>query len=219
MLTTINHICSLGMLCQSSQLCKSTKLKLESYPFDWIFSNPENIINILEDDFSSFLNKELYVSVNSSQCRHTLYDHVKYGHMLYTFNHHNPKDNNDHYNYFTRCVERFRKLLSNESNKLFILTFSNLHNDLKYIEDLKKKVIQINDCISTKTKNHYMFVIFHIPHQDKYKVIILDINNIKFVFVYTKSTSGGIFLADQTEEKMLQKLLLDSYSFQIKKLE
>jgi hypothetical protein len=119
-LITIKHVCSLGPICQASQLCKSTDLKRESYPFDWIFSNPRNVMHILEDDFASFLNRELYVSNNHpSKCSHTLYRQSM-------FNHHNPKDNNEHFSYFIRCVERFRKLLGTESTKLFILIFGNV---------------------------------------------------------------------------------------------
>jgi len=33
----INYTCSLGSLCHSSQILKQNKLKLCSYPFDWIF--------------------------------------------------------------------------------------------------------------------------------------------------------------------------------------
>jgi hypothetical protein len=41
----INHVCSLGYLCQSSQILKQNGLKKCSYPFDWIFSNCDNIIH------------------------------------------------------------------------------------------------------------------------------------------------------------------------------
>lgn len=211
---TINHVCSLGPHCQSSKLCKSTNLKRESYPFDWIFSNPANIIHILEDDFALFLNRELYVNVSNKpyRCSHTLYRESM-------FNHHNPKDNNEHYSYFTRCVERFRKLLSKESNKLFILAFVNVNNDLNHIEIIKQQVLRLNEYISTKTTKHYMFVICHIPDQDNYTQTIVDINNIKFISLYTKSRSNGLALLDPAEDKLLQQLLLDNYSFQITNLE
>jgi len=209
---TIHHVCSLGPHCQSSQLCKATKLKRESYPFDWIFSSPTNIINILEDDFCLFLNRELYVSNKPSKCSHTLYRENM-------FNHHNPKDNNDHYNYFTRCVERFRKLLGKKCNKLFILTFVNVNNDVNQIQHIKQQVIQLNDYISTKTKNYYMLVICHIPYQDNYKTTLLDIDNIKFILLYTQSRSNGLALLDPVEDNLTHKLLLDNYLFQIKNLE
>lgn len=207
---TICHVCSLGTLCQSSQLLKDTHLKEESYPFDWIFSSPSNIIDIIEDNFSKFLNTDLYLSVNPHQCSHTIY-------CNYMFNHHNPKDNELDYNYFIRCVDRFRKLLCTQSNKLFVITFPDRDNDLKYIESIKQQIIEFNKYISTKTSNYYIFVIYHIVTQDSTKIDILDIDNIKFVKFYTKSNSNGIRLTNPVDNELLKKCLLDSYSFKYKK--
>ena len=50
----INHVCSLRSLCHSSQILKRNKYKLCSYPFDWIFSNCDTIIDCLENDFKIF---------------------------------------------------------------------------------------------------------------------------------------------------------------------
>ena len=136
----------------------------------------------------------------------TLYsDHI--------FNHHDPKNNNIHYEYFTRCVRRFINLLAKESNKLFIITFSNCTNNLDEMESIKKQIIELNDCILTKTKNHYIFVIYHILTKEVFKTSIEDINNIKFVSVNAKSYSNGRRLIDKTENKMLQEVFLNSYSF------
>ena len=219
-LITISYVCSLGNFCQSSQLLKDTCLKKESYPFDWIFTNSANIINILEDDFSKFLDKELYVNIYSRQfLRNRHIDYKKCGHKIYhnkMFFHHNPKNNDNDYNYLIRCVDRFRKLLKKESNKLFVITFNNLTED---IESIKKQIIELNNYMSTKTSNYYMFVICHIPNQKMFKFNILDINNIKFVLLYTKSCSNGIRLIDLQENENLNNLLLKSYSFEIEKLE
>jgi hypothetical protein len=217
---TISHVCSLGNFCQSSQILKETGLKKESYPFDWIFSSPANIINILEDDFTQFLNKELYEKMYSIKFgKYKTIDYKKCGHKIYhnkMFFHHNPKNNDNDYNYFIRCVDRFRKLLKKELNKLFVITFTNLTEN---IESIKKQIIELNNYISTKTSNYYIFVICHIPNQKIFKFKILDIDNIKFVLLYTKSRSNGIRIGDFKENEMLYKLLLDSYSFQIEKLE
>ena len=50
----INYACSLGGMCHSAQILKRNKYKLCSYPFDWIFSNCNNIIHCIEDDFKIF---------------------------------------------------------------------------------------------------------------------------------------------------------------------
>lgn len=203
----IHHVCSLGTLCQSSQLCKNTGLKQESYPFDWIFSTIPTVIKIIEDNFNQFLNKEMYTSKGSTKCDHTLYGPI--------FNHHNPK-NKDHYNYFTRCVERFRTLLCRNENKLFVIFFPNI-SDVE-ISTIKQQVIHLQEYLSRKTSNHYIIAICHIPGQESFKTTIVDIKNIKLVTLYTKSKSNGVTINDPNENIMLEKLLLDSYSFQIQKL-
>ena len=40
-----NYACSLGNLCHSANILKRNKLKLCSYPFDWIFTNSKNVIH------------------------------------------------------------------------------------------------------------------------------------------------------------------------------
>jgi hypothetical protein len=202
----IYHICSLGTHCQSTQISKGLALKKESYPFDWVFSSPANIIDIIEDNFSDFLNKDLYIGINNKRCSHT-----KYGSNM--FNHHNPKEIDPHFSYFVRCVERFRKLLEKESNKLFIIMFPNINNDL--IETTKNQITELNHYIKQKTSNHFMFAVCHIPNQEEFKADTLDIDNLKIVLLHTKSVSNGLYLVDREENEMLQKLLAESYSFHI----
>jgi hypothetical protein len=201
----------LGTLCQSSQLLKDIGLKQESYPFDWIFSTPIQIIDIIDDDFSKFLNKELYITIDDKSCGHKIYNNNM-------FNHHNPKNDDNHYSYFMRCVIRFRKLLKIQSNKLFIITYCNFDSDTKVIENVKKTVMKLNIYLSKIITNYYIFVIYHIPNQ-LCQTSIIDIDNIKFVLIYTESVSNGLFLKDMKENNIIKDCLLNSYSFKIKKLE
>ena len=117
----INYTCSLGSLCQSSQILKRNNLKLCSYPFDWIFSNCDNIIHCIEDNFNIFLDKSYYINISPTNCGHSKYHNVM-------FNHHNPLINIDHYNYYVRCVDRFKTLLQKQEHKLFIMIFVNINN-------------------------------------------------------------------------------------------
>ena len=52
-MSEINYTCSLGGLCHSSQILKRNNLKLCSYPFDWIYSNCDNIIRLNISDVKS----------------------------------------------------------------------------------------------------------------------------------------------------------------------
>ena len=53
-MSQIKYTCSLGTKCHSSQILKINNLKVCSYPFDWIFSNCDNIIHCIEDNFNIF---------------------------------------------------------------------------------------------------------------------------------------------------------------------
>ena len=112
----IYYTCSLGTLCHSSQLLKRNNLKLCSYPFDWIFSNCDNIIHCIEDNFNIFLDKSYYNNISKSRCGHSKYNEKM-------FNHRNPLNNINDYNYYVRCVDRFKELLQKQEHKLFIMTF------------------------------------------------------------------------------------------------
>ena len=107
----INYTCSLGSLCHSAQILKRNEYKLCSYPFDWIFLNYYNILDCIQDNFNIFLDKSYYINISESKC-----GHLKYHDCM--FNHHNPLINIDHYNYYKRCVDRFKILLQKMSKLL-----------------------------------------------------------------------------------------------------
>ena len=206
----ICHVCSLGSLCQSSQLLQDTGLKRESYPFDWIFSNPTTIQCILDDDFGLFLHREKLIGISAGRCSHSVY-----GESM--FNHHNPKDNDEHYRYFTRCIGRFRALLGREASKLFVMTFPNLERG--DITDIQTQVARLNVYLSSKTCNYQIFVILHVHRCDAFDATIVDAGNIRFVTLSTTSVSDGIKLSDPHENHMLHRILLDSYTFAVETLE
>ena len=56
-MTKFKYFVSLGERCYTSSLLKRNKLKKESYPFDWIFSNLDMILHCIFDNFETFLNK------------------------------------------------------------------------------------------------------------------------------------------------------------------
>jgi hypothetical protein len=90
----------------------------------------------------------------------------KCGHAEYNlamFNHHNPKDFEEDYEYFKRCIERFYRLVDSEDNKLFIMTFQNNSDNEDEFQYCKNDVIEF----SKKFRKHcsgkfYLFVIYHI---------------------------------------------------------
>ena len=86
-----------------------------------------------------FLDKSYYISISDKKCGHSYYHKGM-------FNHHNPLDNENDYNYYTRCVNRFKKLLNTEESKLFIMIYVNM-DDIP--ENLKQDIINFNNEFSS----------------------------------------------------------------------
>ena len=204
----INYTCSLGSLCHSSQILKSNKLKLCSYPFDWIFSHCDIITDCLEDDFNIFLDKSYYINISNSQCGHS-----KYNNGL--FNHHNPLTNIDHYNYYVRCVDRFKNLLQKQEHKLFIMIFVNMNN---VDENIKNKVIDFNNKFSNYTSNYTLLVIFHIPNKEQNYHIFTYKDNIHFLELHTLSSSDGVGFINKNDNIYLDNIINSKYNFNLRPL-
>lgn len=146
-------------MCHSSTILKRTKLKKCSYPFDWIYSKFDDIINCIEDDLTIFLNKNYYVDIqckwNENQCGHSYYN-------LNMFNHHDPRKEKD-YNYYIRCVNRFRNLLKTNECKLFVKMFTNVSED--NIDNHINETIIFNNKFKLFTNNYILLVIIHLPNK------------------------------------------------------
>jgi len=183
-MSEIRYTCSLGGLCQSSQILKRNKLKLCSYPFDWIFSDCDMILHCLEDDFNIFLDKSYYIGINETSCNHTYYK--KDG--IQMFLHHNPLYNEEHYNYFVRCVNRFKQLITAPEHKLFIMTFV---NNETMDDTFKEKMISFNSKLLNYTTNYTLLVIFHIPDKKMNHRMLIH-KNIHLLELHTLSQSNGL---------------------------
>jgi len=205
----INYVCSLGSLCHSAQILKRNNYKLCSYPFDWIFSNCDNIIDCIEDDFQIFLDKSYYINIAQSQCGHSKYHECM-------FNHHNPLINIDHYNYYVRCVSRFKDLLQKQEHKLFIMIFVNRENNSDS-DNFKKNIIDFNSKFSNNTNNYTLLVIIHYPNKQMNNHIFTYNDNIHFLELDTLSTSGGIQFDNNNNDNIyLDNIIKSKYNFNVK---
>lgn len=202
---TINYTCSLGTLCQSSQILKKNMYKTCSYPFDWIFSSSYIIIDCLEDNFNTFLDKSYYINISELQCGHS-----KYSYNM--FNHHNPLINEDHYNYFIRCVNRFKTLLQKPEHKLFLMTFVNL--DI-IDENTKNEIIDFNNKFSKYTSNYTLLIIFHIRNKQENHHIFTYNDNIHFLELNTLSESSGLHFWNENDNNYLDNIIKSNYDFSI----
>jgi hypothetical protein len=204
----ITHICSLGQWCHTASLIKKHGLKLESYPFDWIFINYKNVLHCIEDNFKTFLDKSHYNSISNTKCGHNVY-HPE------TFNHHNPLTNENDYNYYLRCVDRFNTLLKREEHKLFVLGNFNMN---QIDENIKSDMIEINNKLSKLTNNLTLLVIFHLPNKNCNHHEFTYNGNIHFLELHTVSRSHGIFFDNESDNLYFDEVFKNAYKFDVKPL-
>jgi hypothetical protein len=204
-LEQFKYVCSLGSLCHTAQIMKINNLKKCSYPFDWIFFTYNNVIDSIEDDFTKFLDKSQYIDKSYDKC-----GHLTYGDIM--FNHHNPLSNIDHYNYYERCVGRFRNLLQKTDNKLFIMFIPNL---VTVDKTIKKDIIKFNDRFSKYTTNYTLLVILHMPNKPENYHLITRKGNIDFLELHTLTESGGVKFGNITDDNYLNDIINTLYNFAV----
>ena len=112
------HACSVGNYCFSAALLNMINVREMSLPFDWLFTTPKFTSEVLKNDFQDFLDPKYYTDIalnephNERQAGHTLY-HENF------FNHKDPRQKID-YDYYVRCVNRFREFIKLEMESLLI---------------------------------------------------------------------------------------------------
>lgn len=207
-----NYVISLGCACNTSLYLKELGLKLFSLPYDWIFSNLDMIQHTIEDDFKLFLNPELINSKKAKQAGHGYY-HKR------LFNHHNPKDNQDDYHYYQRCITRFKALLDSSDNKLFIHTvyqepekyhrhFLEFNSNFKKVKFEVKDAIKFNSFLSKLTKNYTFIVIIENPNQLESQIRkILDEDHLIIYVIDCLGVSSGEFLTNTIDNCNYQKII------------
>lgn len=102
----------MGQNCCTSWYMKQSENKFASYPFDWIVTSPEIIIDILDDDFNRLLDRSQIIS-KTYRAGHSYYHDIMFGHR-------NPALSNDDHAYFLRCVERWKNLMKDQPPVVFV---------------------------------------------------------------------------------------------------
>jgi len=204
----INNVVSLGSICITASFLKRNKLKKASYPFDWIYSNCNMIMHCLNDEFKTFLNKTYYNSITDNSCQHTYYHKKECG--LTMFNHHNPLLNEEHYNYFKRCIERFKRVLICNKHKLFIMSWLGFI----YIDkNTYNNFINFNEDFSKYATNYTLLVILNLPNKEVNFHRFLYYKNIHFLELHTVSNLDGLFFKDESDNIYIDKILFNNYNF------
>jgi len=198
--TNINNICSIGNHCITALLLEKANIRTESYPFDWINSNIDVVKHCLRDNFEIFLDKKYYnrgkTHDNYEQIQNHTYFHDKYNNDLKMFRHRDPLNNISDYQYYQRCVNRFKKILNNQNNKLFIYCGN--------IDKNNDKILEIADTFKKYTTNYRILFIKNSNIKD-YK--FESINNIDFLDIAVE----GMF----TKNEYLISVIKSKYNFNV----
>ena len=199
----VKHVCSLGALCHSSQILKRNNYKVCSYPFDWIFSDCDTILHCIKDDFRIFLDKSYYINISKTQCGHSKYHSQMFWHK-------NPLNNIDHYNYYIRCVHRFKDLLTYREHKLFIMFIPNIENTENENEQIIK-ITEFNDAFSKYTFNYTLLVIFNKQNQLKNSHVFTYKDNVHFLELHSLSKSNGVEFENKIDNDYLDNIINSTY--------
>jgi hypothetical protein len=112
------HAVSLGTNCYGAWLLQGLGLRRGSHPFDWIFSTPEMVLDMLGDGFAGFLDPAEHETDGPGRCRHLAYRR-RFG-IDRVFNHHDPTRPEDAA-YLRRCVRRFREVTGGADKTLLLM--------------------------------------------------------------------------------------------------
>ena len=111
------ELIGLGQNCNASWYIKATENKKASYPFDWIFTTPEFILDMLADDFSALLHKDLLIP-HGMNAGHERYHETLFGHR-------NPASNEADREYLARCIDRLKEKMKSQKPVLFFTVILN----------------------------------------------------------------------------------------------
>lgn len=154
---------SLGNYCLTSMLLKENNLKNVSFPFDWMVSCIDNIIDIFEDNYIEFLNKNNYESFNNQTKNNYYINNTKklFNNLDFDHQHHNLLEIND-YEYLKRCVERINNIDLNK--KIIFIMIQPLYLNNILVEN--NKIIKLYNILLNKYGNKIKLIIFNITSKN-----------------------------------------------------
>jgi hypothetical protein len=206
-------VCSIGSFCQSSRLLQRLELKEESYPFDWILSNHKMVKHCIEDDFRTFLDKSQYTFIPTSAYTYKVCGHNYYSTIVdftnenipgAVFMHHDLAQDEKDYEYFVRCVDRFRELIKSDERKLFI--YFSRNRQYSENESALIEFLEFMKFLDEHVTNYNMIFIHHSIGTLTHSVVSL--NRLKFINL-SASRSDGLKFAEDAHNVYLDKIIKD----------
>lgn len=206
---------SFGFRCSSAGILKHLRLKYESHPFDWLISRLPVIMDCIDNQFVEFLKKENYVerhtntyemsdSTNGFICDEYIQMNTYYQpknkwdenntYQYWLAMNHRQLTKTEDYNYYARCVDRFREnVMESTDSKIYIHitplitletytnTRNNIFNECELFDDfifnhIKGKISGLI-FIMVRTENDSCYTEFlHTCSQSDTKIYVIYTN-------------------------------------------
>lgn len=218
----IKHIVSLGTLCHTSRMMQRIHVKKVSYPFDWIFTDENIVIDMLEDNFNKLMDKSYYQDAvhkfSERMCGHSYYHED-------LFFHKNPR-NDDDYQYYQRCIGRFKDMLKDGGQKLFIIMYSpqstkhpsdvsKMFEDNMNKEDiiinLKERGVKLNNVLMKHTNNFKLLVVMNFGNNLNQSFNMEVQHKIHFLTLNTLSDSTGVTFKNNSDNLYYSGLMCEHF--------
>lgn len=212
----INYVIPMGLRCPTAFFLKQNGLKKTSYPFDWLkMYDLDVVLESLDDDFESFLDSSNYIDLENPYGRAKMpgCGHTSLTNSRDLFFHRDPRIPSD-YDYFKRCIDRFRLVLEKDHPKLFFASSCFLLNN----EDFYNSLIKLNNKLNEITSNFHIIGTHYLINSDlKRNVNIVENDKIKLLEFTINSGMNRKFsqLANKVDRQYEKKKILELYDFKL----
>jgi pyruvyltransferase len=174
-----NFVIGLGEYCITAKTLDNLKIKKESFPFDWIFSNPEFVYESLNDDFTLLKNMIKQKQTDTG----IIYENFPFNNIGIPHHDINKDSTKD---YFEKRINNFYKALNSGKNVIL------LHiNGSEKCETPYKQFEKISKILNEKFKSNIKIISITLKQKrvDKQYDLINTINNngieLKVYHIYT----------------------------------
>ncbi len=208
---------SLGENCSTAWYLKQLGLKNESFPFDWIFTSPEIVLDCINDRFKKYLDKSLIKPKNN---------HTSAGHDYYHSNffaHRNPLRSEEDYNYYERSCQRFLNNIELQEPSYYLITLINesakrpgwangfVNNFSMPVNQNHSAIAELTERLKIINHNCRFIVIDHYTSSNRH-VIAQRINqNLMSIKFSAGGNSTGVFYQDHLDDFCFKLIMTGLY--------
>lgn len=200
--------CCLGSTPHMAYALDVVGARMTPSPFDWIISNPKDVINCINDNFSSFLDKVIQIDpfdsykndIDEGKGNVITYMDFINNKSLYT------KDANKCY---VETVASFRSILSSSKHVKFFIISNLNRTDTTDFHEFERRLIELTDTIRNHTNNFMLYAFYIVRTSHEHYMKISNHPNLEIRTMYMFSNSNGLRFADIHDNIWFKNILSD----------